>query len=107
MAVQLEATIKRFRGLSSDTKPGRDRDAIGEALQRPPVGSTFTEIDTGNRYVWTGSWPWVRSEQAIEPLLTRLIDLTAENLEVLRATHRGHEEHLWEHEVEIEAVDTV
>lgn len=102
MAVQLETTIQRFRGLSADIKPGRDLplDAADEIFETPPVGSIFTEVDTGARFVWTGSWPWVRQDQTIEPLLNRLIEVNSQMLQTLAAIQRGHEEHLWENEVE-------
>lgn len=98
MAVQLESgsATKRFRGLSTDEKPGRVADAIGELVQIPPTGSVFTEVDTGERYVWMGSWPWVRQEQTIEALLSTLIDLNRQVLAELQATRRGHEEYQWE-----------
>jgi uncharacterized protein (DUF3084 family) len=98
MAVQLEQHAQRYRGLSTDEKPGRNREEVGGEFQKVPVGSVFTEIDTGRRYVWTGAWPWVRQEQTIEELLERLIDVNARILEVVAATQRGHEEYLWENE---------
>jgi len=91
MAVQLETTTKRFRGLSTDEKPELDLSGA------PPVGSVFTEIDTGERFVWVGSWR--RQEQTIETLLSDLIDVNLQILETLAATQRGHEEYLWENEV--------
>lgn len=102
MAVQLETSIKRFRGLSTDLKPGHDRDgrAKTEPIQTMPVGSVFTETDTGRRFIWRGSWPWERQEQTIEGLLERLIDVNEQILKQLTTTHRGHEEHLWEENVE-------
>ena len=100
MAVVLETTVKRFRGLSTDEKPGHFREAIGEAVQAIPVGSVFTEVDTGERYVWGGSWPWVRQEQTIESVLADLVASNEAILAVLRTTHLGHERHLWEREVE-------
>jgi hypothetical protein len=105
MAVQLETTTKRFRGLSTDVKPGRDRDleaAASDPIQTPPVGSVFTETDTGERYIWRGSWPWVRQEQTIEAFLSELIEVNAQILAKLSDTHRGHEEYLWENDVEPE-----
>ncbi len=102
MTVQLETNIKRFRGLSTDVKPGHDRDAIGEQLQTPPVGSVFTETDTGRRFIWRGSWPWIRQEQTIEGILERLIEVNTQILKMLSASHRGHEEYLWGNEVEPE-----
>ena len=102
MAVQLETSIKRFRGLSTDTKPGHDCDEIGNALQTPPVGSVFVETDTGARFVWTGSWPWTRQEQTIEATLATLIEVNRQMLDMLGAIKRGHEKYLWEEEVELE-----
>jgi hypothetical protein len=75
---------------------------IGEASQPPRVGSIFTEIDTGARYVWTGSWPWVRQDQTIEATLALLIDVNQQVLNTLDAIKRGHEEHVWGDEVETE-----
>lgn len=95
MAVQLEATIKRFRGLSTDIKPGSVSED-GGPVQRPPVGSEFIERDTGRRFRWSLSGAWERQEQTIEPLLTELIDTNRQILEMLAATQRGHIEHLWE-----------
>jgi len=100
MGVQLETNTKRFRGLSTDTKPGRDAEAIGQLIQRPPVGSVFTETDTGERYIWNGTWPWVRQEQTVETMLEELIEVNQQILARLDATHRGHEEYLWEEDVE-------
>ncbi len=92
MAVTLVATIKRFRGFSTDTKPSGPL----------PVGSEFKERDTGHRYEWSGSWPWVRQEQTIDTMFADLMDINREMLAVLRATHQGHEEYTWEETVEIE-----
>lgn len=103
MAVQLETNIKRFRGLSTDVKPGHhDHERTGDSLQSIPVGSVFTEVDTGKRYVWCGSWPWERQNQTVETLLADLIDVGERILQTLQVTHRGHEEHLWEEDVEPE-----
>ena len=101
MAVTREGTIHRFRGLSTDQKPGLFPNEIGEELQTPPDGSTFTESDTGRRYVYRGR-EWVRQEQTIEPLIEELIAVTRDVLAVVTATHKGHEEHLWEEDVDIE-----
>ncbi|KKL11202.1 hypothetical protein LCGC14_2548190 [marine sediment metagenome] len=102
MTVQLETNIKRFRGLSTDVKPGHDRDQIGDALQTPPVGSVFTETETGRRFIWRGSWPWVRQEQTIEAILERLIEVNSRILATLVATQRGHVQYSWGNEVEPE-----
>ena len=98
MAVQLEHAHARYTGLSTDEKPGRNAEEVGGEYQRPTIGSVFVETDTGKRFVWLGSWPWVRQEQTIESLLERLIDVNTKILEVLAATQRGHEEYLWEEE---------
>ena len=78
MAVTLEAgAIKRFRGLSTDEKPG-----VGEAFG---VGSTFTELDTGDRYIWRGEGePWVRQTQTIETMFAELMDINSEILAEVR-----------------------
>jgi len=99
MAVTLESTaIKRWRGLSTDDKPrfaGEDETPVA-------VGSVFTEIDTGHRYVWGGSWPWVRQAQTIDTAFMEFNDLLRDILAVVTATHNGNEEHLWEEEVPID-----
>ena len=60
MAVKLEGTIKRFIGLSTDTKPsvGLNLDGLTlTALDLPP-GSSFLETDTGR--IWRyNSLEWV------------------------------------------------
>ena len=103
MAVTLETgAIKRFRGLSTDEKPGRVALAVGDPVGEIPVGSVFTEIDTGARFVWGGSWPWVRQEQTIEALLNDLAEIGRETLAYIKAIHKGHEDHSWEEEVEVD-----
>ncbi len=98
MAVVLEATIKRFRAFSWDAKP-----LLPDEGEPPiPVGSTLTEKDTGDRYVWTPTGQWELQAQTIETMFSELMDINRAMLVVLRATHRGHEEHDWEDEVEIE-----
>ena len=49
MAVRLETTIQRWEGLSTDTKPA------GDVRQ----GSTFHEIDTGQKFIFQVS-DWIR-----------------------------------------------
>lgn len=88
MAIQLETAIKRFRGLSTDEKPGRSAP-VGEAVQLPPVGSVFTELDTGERYIWGGSWPWVRQEQTIEVLFRELTDVMLDMLAEIRIVRQA------------------
>jgi len=102
MAVSLERKSNRYRGLSTDAKPGVDREEVGAPVQRPPVGSVFTETDTGDRFVWTSSGEWARQEQTIEDLFERLIEVNVQILAKLSDTHRGHEEYLWNEPVEPE-----
>jgi len=46
MAIKLEATIKRYNGISSDEKP-----------ESPPEGSTLHFIDTGEKFIYhNGMW---------------------------------------------------
>jgi len=90
MAVKLEASsIKRFRGLSIDEKPGRpvetaSADGIAIDIESFGVGSEFIEDDTGHRYRWNGSWPWVRQEQTIEALFAELSTQMSEMTDILR-----------------------
>lgn len=100
MAVTYENSIKRYRGLSTDQKPGVFPDAVGLETQRPPDGSTFTEIDTGRRHVYH-SGEWKLQPQTIEALLLESIELQREILAQLKSTHLGHELHLWSTEVEL------
>lgn len=104
MAVTLESGtgIKRFRGLSTDAKPQPGTLVDGETLGDIKVGSIFTELDTGERYVWGGTWPWVRQEQSIEVLFANLMDVNERILAYLRATHKGNELHLWGEDVEVD-----
>ena len=100
MVVVLEAgSIKRWRGLSTDEKP-RFADESNAAI---PVGAIFTELDTGQRFVWGGTWPWVRQEQTIEALFAALMDVNEQILVYLKAIHQGHELHLWGANVEVDS----
>ena len=99
MAVKLETSIKRFRGLSTDQKPGVFQDAIGETTQTPPEGSTFTEIDTGRRYIFFNG-AWQLQPQTLETLLVESIDLQRQIRDLLLRTHAGHERYLWEEHVD-------
>ena len=98
MAVILESGsgIQRFRGLSADINR---RESFPDAKS---ANAVFTASDTGERWVWGGSWPWVRQQQTIEIKFAELVDINQAILRVLEAIHRGHEEHLWEHDVEVE-----
>ena len=73
MSVTREATITRFRGDSSDAKPGLDSEPTIQ------VNSTFTERDTGDRYLWNGA-VWVRQVQTIETMFLGLMEINAEML---------------------------
>jgi len=52
MTVKFIATIQRWEGLSTDSKPGADKE-----------GSTFAELDTGRNYVLTND-EWVENLSA-------------------------------------------
>lgn len=59
MAVQLEGSIKRWIGLSSDTKPYLGLQADGTTTltaQDIPAGSSLLETDTGRIYRWDGTF---------------------------------------------------
>lgn len=100
MAVTLEHSIKRYRGLSTDQKPGVFPDIAGDPLQVQPEGSTFTEIDTGRRFIFH-SGAWTVQPQTLEALLLESIELQREILATVKATHEGHEFYDWERQVEI------
>jgi len=97
MAVSIEHATRRFRGLSTDAKPGLERDS-GHPDREPPVGSVFTEIDTGRRFIYTRSGDWQRQEQTVETLLSTLIDVNESILAQLESTHRGLSEYQWDGE---------
>jgi len=65
----LETTLKRFIGLSTDTKP---------TLAAQDVGSTFYETDTGELHLWNGtSWvesspSWVNNDMNAGVMITHL-----------------------------------
>lgn len=50
MTVKLIVTIKNFIGLSTDSKP-----------TGVPVGSTFYEYNTGNRYITHDGTNWAKA----------------------------------------------
>ena len=57
-----DRSISRYRGLSTDEKPGRTIEESapdGVSLRQEDIheGSVFTEVDTGERYIWRGQWP--------------------------------------------------
>ena len=94
MAVTLETTIQRWRGLSTDTKPESYRETREGPLNVPREGSTFTETDTGKRFVWHDG-TWERQEQTVETALEEIGNVLRDILAVIHATHNGHEEYTW------------
>ena len=82
MALWLESgATSRWRGLSTDKKPGEPGISDDQPVR---VGSIVTETDTGDRYVWRGSWPWVLQEVTISVLFAELMVIEEEQLRVLR-----------------------
>ena len=79
MAVKLESTIKRFIGLSTDTKPIWE-DETNERLL--PAGSSFLESDTGKIFRFNGAG-WTH----YEPIDAQESYLSAIHTQ-LAATHR-------------------
>lgn len=77
MATKLEGSIKRWIGLSSDTKPGTGTDSEGVTVLSSdiPVGSSFLESDTGTIYRWMGTgWIAPAADGRIVELLTQILD---------------------------------
>lgn len=83
----LEGTIKRYIGLSTETKPNPYDGSLldGETL---PAGSTFLESDTFRIARWDGgSWSYERDDMAVVAMLGQIVDLlraTNEQLELIR-----------------------
>ena len=90
MAVRLEGSIRRWVGLSTDTKPAPGQTGFDPATNTSapivandvPAGSTFLEENTGLIYRWNGVDTWSRapaeeSEQlyVLEALLAELTQL--------------------------------
>ena len=72
MAVQLEGSIRRFIGLSSDDKPQLGLQVDGRVFTAAdlPAGSSFLETDTGKIYRWNGVDTWaLPAPEADETLL--------------------------------------
>lgn len=66
MAVKLEASIRRYVGISTDTKPTGYVE--GQTVRDPiPAGSSFLETDTGDIWRWNGTeWTAHESIEAAE-----------------------------------------
>lgn len=85
MAVELDTgAISRWRGLSTDGKPRYSDDGNLKPIR---VGSRFDEVDTGHRYVWGGSWPWIRQTQTIDTAFSEMNELLRDILEATQANH--------------------
>lgn len=86
MAVRLEGTIRRYIGLSTDTKPfiGQpmtrdDGTSFTLASQDLPAGSSFLETDTGRIYRFDGSTNWtyhVPTDDQLQVLQAILFQVT-------------------------------
>ncbi len=89
MPVELESgtAIKRWRGLSSDTKPRyTEEDQVRTEI---PVGSQFRETDTGRRYVWSERDGWELENQTIEALFAEMNGNLAQLIELQRQANVG------------------
>src|SRR5262245_19397262 len=77
MAVKLEGSIKRWIGISSDTKPFIGTNPDGTTLNASdiPPGSSFLESDTGIVYRWTGTaWVSPQADDRVLELLRQILD---------------------------------
>lgn len=84
MTVRLEATIKRYIGLSTDIKPYpgliRLEDGVETAESDIPPGSSFLATDTNEVWHWNGlEWvigksPEVQELQDIKGLLGAILE---------------------------------
>jgi hypothetical protein len=59
MAVTKETTIKRYIGLSTDTKPTHTRFLAGTDSSDPEIGSTYYEYDTGEMWITYDGDNWL------------------------------------------------
>lgn len=78
MAVKLESTIKRYIGLSTDTKPrvGVAFDGYVVLANDLPAGSSFLESDTGRIYRWDGSdWAYASADGSEEARHEEMISM--------------------------------
>ena len=94
MAITLVTTIARYEGLSTDEKFYSD-----DTLK----GSTLWLTDTQEMFTWNGR-DWVDEENVnagVEKRLDEVLSFLESMDSTLKATHLGHEAHLWEAEVEI------
>ena len=82
MTVRLEGAIKRYLGLSTDTKPalGYQSDGSTIAATDLPAGSSFMETDTGRIYRWNGSDSWTmavaEADEHLYVLQAMLVEIT-------------------------------
>lgn len=93
------AGARRLYSHSSEEKP-TSSSGIGHV----PTGSMLTHTDTGDRFIYNADekvWhTFIGTEDVVEVLEVNQ-GLLQEIRDILAATHHGHEEHLWEEEVEI------
>lgn len=84
--VKLEGSIKRFIGLSSDTKPEREgADSFGNPTGAMlPPGSSFFETDTFRIARWNGiQWTY----EAEDTRITDRLDTLIAEIRELKAVH--------------------
>ena len=92
MELESGQSIQRWRGLSSEEKPGRAIDTLDEDNAYPlpiPVGSVLTEIDTGQKFYWDGGWPWKIQAQTIDEMFFELMQVNLQMLQEMRAIKRA------------------
>lgn len=83
----LEGSIKRFIGLSSDTKPslGSQVDGSTTLTTDLPPGSSFLETDTGNIWRWDGNeWTFPFADENAQTFLLQMIYEKLDELVTLR-----------------------
>ena len=92
MELESGQSIQRWRGFSTEEKPGRAIDILdgdNEYPQPIPTGSVLTEIDTGNKFYWDGGWPWKLQAQTIDEMFFDLVQLNLQMLQVMKDIKRA------------------
>lgn len=89
MAVKLEGSIRRYIGLSTDTKPfvGTQFDTAGTVVTAAdlPAGSSFFETDTWRIARFDGvDWKYEPDRSEVAGLLAEILSVLREQQETLK-----------------------
>lgn len=82
MTVQLIGTFRNYVGLSGDQKPVTQ---VGSVI---PNGSTFTETDTGRKFVWD-AYRWNLVSDGMDRVIVDRLEQIIEELRELKEIHQA------------------